>query len=600
MRIQRILPALLVGLALAGLAGVSPADTAKAEDAKIEKLVEQLGSDTFAEREAATAALAKLGMPALEALRKGAASKDSEIRKRAKDILVKLEKEAASAEVLTPTRVHLVYKDTPLKEALEDLKKKTGAQIVLIDAAGKLKDTKVTLDTGKATFWDALEQFCDAAGVIEGTPEVGMVPGNPGGALVAPPGLKIQIVPAPVAPPARVPARRVEKEECGCDDSEDKAAEEKAAKEKADAAAKAKADAVAKEAAKAKAVAGVIRIQVGGAIAVPLAPAGFGMPGMAGMPGQPVQIALVPGKRAKVPTDASSSIRVRIGDKKKIPVLPNAKEIDLVLEVSPEPKLRWQSLVGVTIDKAVDDNGTKLKQVVAKAANGAQAFPAGGVIVLGGGGRVWRGGMMNPMGFAGIHQYVPVKFEKGDKASKSLAELSGTIAAYVQLPAEAMLTVDNLAKAKGKGVKGKAGSGELEVTSYTKADDGTVTIHFTFTQPENVTPETQLEKPVAIAPPGGAPAFPGALPGNVLVPMWNVASFGLTLHDDKGNVLPVSIQPTAAGNRRPFGGAGGTMDFIATYRPVKGGAAEPAKLVFTGRRTALVDIPFSLKKVALD
>jgi hypothetical protein len=166
-----------------------------------------------------------------------------------------------------------------------------------------------------------------------------------------------------------------------------------------------------------------------------------------------------------------------------------------------------------------------------------------------------------------------------------------------------MLTVDNLAKAKGKGVKGKAGTGDLEVTSYTKADDGTVTINFTFTQPENVTPETQLDKPVAmpaLAPAGGALAFPGALPGNVLVPMWNASTYGLTFRDDKGSVLPVSIQPNWTGKQRQFGGPGGTMDFIASYRPVKGGAAEPAKLVFTGRRSALVDIPFSLKKVALD
>ena len=86
MRIQSILPALVVGLTLTGLVGVSPADTAKTDDAKIDKLVEQLGSDTFAEREAATAALAKIGLPALSSLRKAITSKDNEIRKRAKDL----------------------------------------------------------------------------------------------------------------------------------------------------------------------------------------------------------------------------------------------------------------------------------------------------------------------------------------------------------------------------------------------------------------------------------------------------------------------------------------------------------------------------------
>src|ERR1700712_822681 len=85
MRMQSILPALVVGLAMAGLAGVPApaADTAKPDAAKIDKLVEQLGSDTFTEREAATAALAKIGLPALASLRKAITSKDNELRKRA-------------------------------------------------------------------------------------------------------------------------------------------------------------------------------------------------------------------------------------------------------------------------------------------------------------------------------------------------------------------------------------------------------------------------------------------------------------------------------------------------------------------------------------
>ena len=571
MRTTRPLPALLVGLALAG---VCPADTAKTEAARIGGLVEQLGSDTFAEREAATAALAKIGMPALGALRKAIASKDGEIRKRSKDLLTKLEKEAASAEVLTPTRVHLVYKNTPLKEALADLNKKTGARVVLLDPAGKLKDKRVTLDTGKTTFWDALDRFCDAAGVAEGVPSV--VGGPVGG---------FELVPAP---------RPVEKKAATCGDDED---------EKAERAAKDKAEAEKAKAAKAKPVVGGIRVQIGAGFA-PIGPGGivlpggFAMPGGPGMPGRPGLITLVPGKRAKGPADVSSSIRVRVGGKDKIPVVPDPKEIDLVLEVTPEPRLRWQSLVGVTIDKALDDNGTELKQVVAKAGPAVAPGFGGGVIVFGAGGGMampgW-GGLAGMQGNAGgMRHYVPVKFAKAAQASKSLAELRGTIAAFVQLPAEAMMTVENLAKAKT--VNDKTGTGELAVTSYKKGDDGTVTIHFTMKQPQDVTPEMHLDKPVGLAVSGLEPGLATSAGSRTYT---NYAPYGLTLRDAKGNVLFAAIQPDWR-KGQAFGVPAAAMDFIATYKPAEGGAAGPAKLVFTGRRVARVDVPFTLKKVPLE
>ena len=41
---------------------------------------------------------------------------------------------------------------------------------MLHDPANTLKDRKITLDTGKTTFWEALEKFCTAAGVSEGDP----------------------------------------------------------------------------------------------------------------------------------------------------------------------------------------------------------------------------------------------------------------------------------------------------------------------------------------------------------------------------------------------------------------------------------------------
>src|SRR5262249_16052893 len=68
---------LLAGAGFLALAGArAPAD-APPDAAKIRRLVEQLGSPSFAEREAASAALEAAGEPALPALAKAAESDDA-------------------------------------------------------------------------------------------------------------------------------------------------------------------------------------------------------------------------------------------------------------------------------------------------------------------------------------------------------------------------------------------------------------------------------------------------------------------------------------------------------------------------------------------
>jgi RNA polymerase sigma factor (sigma-70 family) len=70
----------------------SSADIGKASDvAEIERLIRQLGSDKYTEREAATEALEKIGEPAYEPLLKALRSDDYEIRKRAEGVLMTLE-----------------------------------------------------------------------------------------------------------------------------------------------------------------------------------------------------------------------------------------------------------------------------------------------------------------------------------------------------------------------------------------------------------------------------------------------------------------------------------------------------------------------------
>src|SRR5262245_34265288 len=89
----------------AGLSAV--ADVPRVETADAERLVDQLGSSRFAEREAAFKALDALGAAALPALRNAAKSKDAEVRQRAGELLARLERAADAAEAFAPTKFHL-------------------------------------------------------------------------------------------------------------------------------------------------------------------------------------------------------------------------------------------------------------------------------------------------------------------------------------------------------------------------------------------------------------------------------------------------------------------------------------------------------------
>src|SRR5579885_1502601 len=96
MRCRFLLPVLLAGLefAFGTSLEIVAGETVGAE--KIHKLIEQMGSGTFAERESATRELDAIGVPALEALRKAVMSEDAEIKRRAQELLGKIEKRAES------------------------------------------------------------------------------------------------------------------------------------------------------------------------------------------------------------------------------------------------------------------------------------------------------------------------------------------------------------------------------------------------------------------------------------------------------------------------------------------------------------------------
>src|SRR4051812_44376729 len=91
-------------------------------------LVAQLGSPRYADREAATAALERMGRTALAPLRAARDARDPEIRTRAAALVHTIE-----GTLLTqPTLVTLDFVDRPLPEVIKALSDQTGIKLGLI------------------------------------------------------------------------------------------------------------------------------------------------------------------------------------------------------------------------------------------------------------------------------------------------------------------------------------------------------------------------------------------------------------------------------------------------------------------------------------
>jgi hypothetical protein len=614
-----LLPVLALGLGF-GLLATLPGTAAEtaASPEKISKLIEKMGSSDFEDREEAQKQLDAIGEPALEALKKAMSSEDTEVRRRAEELIKKIERRTESTKVLQPTKIHLVYKDTPLNEALADLRKKTGYNITLHDPDNKLKDRKVTVDTGEVAFWVAFDKFCAAAGLVDAKPEDLMPkvqPGQPGPGGPVPP---IQIQPVPpikINPGVRpLPPQK--------DDTPAPPADEKPTP---------------------KPIKRVGAEELGAEEAPKTEPAqkGVAQPGQAAPPAQPVppiakpimrppvgviqqpgQIILVDGKAKEQPTDYASAVRVRALEKNDMFGPVGNDQLVLGLQVSPEPKITWQNLINLTVTKAVDDNDQKLEQIVQP--GGPNVFPGAGP-----GGPAFAPIKGRPIGIGfgfngGVHQQLPVYLKKGAKASKSLKELTGVIAAQVLAEPKDVITTDDVFKSAKKTFRGGE-NGSITILEATKADNGQVKVKFEMQYPTDVVPaggagfngggfgQGGINVPVPLpAQPGlpqgfqvqgqvqqiqiqvqGQPAIQIVVPpggGGIAAP--GAVGNGLSAVDDKGNKIAVQVQQQWVKDPN-----GARLEQTAIFQLEKG--RDSAKLVFSGSRSVAVEIPFSLKNVTL-
>ena len=114
------------GIILATALAVANEPTLDRSPERIARLIGQLGSPQFKERETAMRELDLIGDAALDALRKAAKASDMETLRRAGELVRRIQQRAAAARLLSASEIELNYENATVREIVKDLNKRTG------------------------------------------------------------------------------------------------------------------------------------------------------------------------------------------------------------------------------------------------------------------------------------------------------------------------------------------------------------------------------------------------------------------------------------------------------------------------------------------
>jgi hypothetical protein len=295
---------------------------------------------------------------------------------------------------------------------------------------------------------------------------------------------------------------------------------------------------------------------------------------------------LVGGEAGPLPTFYAGSLRIRAIPSGGSNTGKVKGETSFVMEVTPEPKMGWQGLVDLRIDKALDEKGQSLTPMTAWSGDGI----AGG-INRGNVGVVWEDDLNAST--ADLRDCIPVRFKSAETSSNILREISGTIAAQIQTPVKELATIENILQSAGRAVK-LPESETLKVLEVERDSSGAIRLRL------------RLEDGLLGIAGGGLRGRMAWGPNGRVVKNWVVLRAGriqetvdasalhFLLVDAKGQ----SFRLVGKGSELAAGARGLAQEITLMYRP-RQGQAEAARLVYSGRRTVLVEVPFALKNVPL-
>jgi len=260
-------------------------------------------------------------------------------------------------------------------------------------------------------------------------------------------------------------------------------------------------------------------------------------------------------------------------------------EVLLPLQASAEPRLQWGGILSVRVDKAIDELGNvhAASGVIAPIGNSSE------VIVV----PMMNGGMMAQQapGRLGLGA---LKIARGDKAGKSIRELTGELTAQVHI-------TEPLARIEGPLKSGSSASGadgiSVKLLDVSEPSPGELKL------------SVELALPIDVQPIGGLPGFGGrvAFQGGVVfqqqnriaaapaLPQGTTEFCGLTLEDAKGRRW-TAINGYQESMR--IGPQGQSSQLNLTFKAPDADVTA-ARLVFSGSRPTVIAIPFTFRDLAL-
>ena len=562
--------------------------------ARVAALIGQLGSPDYRAREAASRELVALGEPALEAAREAAAtSEDLEVARRAADAAERIATDVDAARTLAPALVELSADHKPLLEVLADVRKQTGYKVGV--AGPSTGGIPVTVTTGgKVPFWEAIDRLCAAARVH--------VVANPAQLRV---GVTYPGDPKAVAPALANPVQdlvaeidAVQKQRMEIQARVLAAAKARTAAKTDEEKAKAAEAVAARNAEMAKVLRQLVELQSRQQVSAMTA---------ARPAAEPMPIVLRPLADAPAPASRPGAVRVEVVPYPAAGLanLP-AGVIPVLLQATPEPRLRLERVESVRVARAVDDAGRDLKSLPSADATTGPAVPLpvavnGARVIVGPNGRMEfipdvAGKPLSVFPFTPAQAVVRLK--AADAPPKSLKHLEGAIRAVVRTGPQELAAVTGPDPARG-GVAATNGVG-LSVTAMTPTGaDGEFALDV-----------TAGYSPTAVQPDGGIAAgasetvfaqnggrvvvrrqFGGrvALNGRVVETYGSGGSAGVHVLGADGKPLAATVT-----HRERRVAPGAVTDILKLT--VKG---RPAKVSFTGTRAKVVEVPFKLADVAV-
>ncbi len=289
-------------------------------------------------------------------------------------------------------------------------------------------------------------------------------------------------------------------------------------------------------------------------------------------------VSLEDGAATPAPTCQAGALRARL----LLP--PNAGpagatgSLTLTLDVQPEPRFGWESLTLLRIDRVLDDRGRELPRPAPHIGGLAAAGEAVEEVIL-----VTDGETGLPTNEG--QRQVALALRLGDRPCPRLRELRGSVAAWVRAPAEPLVEVKGVGKAAGVSAQGRDGT-VLKVLGFESERDGLCRLRVTVTTPPTVSD---------LVPPGARVRWiDRRTRGRVLLsPKAADQPFALVEPDGR----PLAL----AAGEYVVDADGHSRAYTLTFRPAadRPRVSPEARLVYKGRRTVFVEVPFVFKDVEL-